>query len=186
MQSTVTLEEFLAMNPGQRLKFGQHLGDRITPEVVTYLIHTYLTTEMHPRTREIYLQALNPLIAQVNPIALLVLAYRHINTSKASPALLPSHRKLHSILTRLQGTLELTYIRTEFERGVPQYFCGTLSRRILPSNLAQLGQSGLQTDDGVLFDPNAVKWRDRRSRGTVEMIHVPINDQLPDTLGLET
>jgi hypothetical protein len=185
---TTTLDEFIAMNPGQRLRFGQNLGDRITPEIFTYLIHTYLSTEMHTQTRKIYSQALRALIAKVDPIALLVLAYRHINTSTAPPSLLPSHQEFFSVMAGLMRSQSLNfgYIRRQVVNRTTEYFTGTLSRRILPSNLAGLLAAGFHPDDGVLYNPEAIRWRNNYTRGTVEMIRVPLDNNLPDTLGLKS
>ena len=184
-----TVEEFLAMNPGQRLKFALKLGDTVTPEVVALLVHTYLTTEMHDQTRGIYRDQLMTLIGKVNPIALVALAYRFVNTStaaKVSPAMLRTHQDMSQVFTRLFGGCSYGYFsRALGSNNRMEYFLGTLSRRILPTNLEELLAQRLQHEDYALYDRDAVRWTERHTRGYVPMILVPMNDQLPATLGLE-
>ena len=180
----MTVEEFLALNPGQRLQFARGLGTKLTPEVVALVVYTYLTTEMSTPVRQIYGSALRELAAQVDPIALHVLAYQFINTSTATPALLPVHQGMNTVFAELRGDLVLRYIRQESgPRGVT-FFTGSLSRRIVPSNLVKLVADGLKKGDGVLYDLRDIRRACYGAPNSVPMVRVPMDMALPATLGL--
>lgn len=176
-----TVSEFLALNPGDQLKFARSLGDRITPEVVALLIYTYLNAKMvGSRTRPLYGEALMPLIKRVDPVALVVLADRLVSTTAAKGEFLVAHQNITTILARLT---ELN--RAYFSLGNNgELFIGTLSHRMFPRNHDQLQKAGVRVNDAVLYDPTRVL-RDRTSgRRLVYMVLVPQNDDLPQTLGL--
>jgi hypothetical protein len=178
-----TVDEFLALNPGERLKFGRSLGVGVTPEIVALLIRTYLTTPMQDKTREIYRAELYKLIGHVDPIALIVRAYRFVNTSTAPRELLAVHQEMTTTFASLHPNLAMSYIRQTVESGYKKvYFCGTLSRKLYPDNLDELLAAGMKTDDNVLYDRAATRWHS--GQRVVTMTLVPDNNCLPESLGL--
>lgn len=177
-----TTDEFLALNPGERLQFGQSLGTNVTPEIVALLVYTYLNTPMRDKTREIYRTELNKLIGYVDHIALIVLAYRFVNTTTAPMGLLAVHQEMTTKFASLHPDHAMSYMRRAAEGRTQVYFCGTLSRKLYPSNLEKLLAAGMKADDNVLYDRAAQRWHN--GRHMVEMILVPNNGSLPESLGL--
>lgn len=181
MPQPVTVETFMAMNPVQRLQFARQLSGSVTAEVVALLIYTYLKTEMNPSSRAFYMRELRALIAQVDAVTLLALIKRHVNTN--SP--LRAHKEMTAILKGLQGK-NLVYgcIQISVDQGVKQYFVGTFSRKIVPSNLEELQVAGIQAGDCVLYDNSKVIWNRKGTHGSVAMTRVLVNNNMPSTLGL--
>lgn len=174
-----TPNEFLALNPGERLIFGLKLDTAVTPEVVALLVYTYLNTEMAPQTRDIYSKHLLSLIEKVDPIALMILAYRFVNTSTATPAMLPAHQEMMTVLSGLRQGQSYGYLRSD--RGV--MFTGTLGRPTYPKNIDELVEAGAKVNDVVLYDRDRVR-RDRTTmRYNVDMVLIPMTVKLPATLG---
>jgi len=179
-----TTDELLALNPGERLKFGQSLGTSVTPEIIALLVYTYLNTPMRDKTREIYRTELNRLISYVDRITLVVLAYRFVNTSTAPMGLLAAHQEIMTTFASLlPPNHTMSYVRQTVEGGYERvYFCGTLNRKLYPLNKDKLLAAGMQIDDNVLYDRAALRWCN--GRRMVEMTLVPNNDNLPESLGL--
>lgn len=183
MNTPRTVDEFLALNPGERLKFGRSLNVGVTPEIVALLVHTYLNTSMQNKTREIYRAELYKLIGYVDPITLIVLAHKFINTTAAPWGLLATHQEMASKFASLHPDHAMSYIRQTVEPGYEQvYFCGTLSRKIYPDNLEDLLAAGMVVDDNVLYDRATTRWLS--GRRVVTMTLVPYNSNLPESLGL--
>lgn len=182
MNALRTTDELLALNPGERLKFGQSLGTNVTPEIVALLVYTYLNTPMRDKTREIYRTELNKLIGYVDRIALIVLAYRFLNTSTAPMGLLAAHQEMTTTFASLHPDYAMSYMRRAAEGHTQIYFCGTLSRKLYPSNLEELLAAGMKVEDNVLYDRAASRWHN--GRRMVEMTLVPNNGNLPESLGL--